>query len=320
MNVWFEGPSKVTIRTEKIPEPIGDEYLVKAKLSTISCGSERTLLKGNLNRTLSLDPVFASHQTLEFPFPYGYQMVGHVVAQGKNVPQNLLHKRVFCFAPHSNYAVVKAPTLFPLSDMVDDIQATLLANMETALTLVWDLHPFMREKIAVFGQGIVGILTSLLLSRIDLSDLFVFDLNPKKRALAEKLGFATVFAEPENEDLVDGAIEVSGNAKALESCIRVTQAQGRIVLGSWYADDDKPQLGTTFHRKRQQLLASQVSSVNSRLGSLLSKERRIQEALKLIECIPLEYFDTKVFSINDAVQAYNALMAGEQDLIVFSYS
>ena len=156
MSVWFEGPSQVAVRKEPIPTPGDREYLVKANLSTLSSGSERTLLSGNLNRSLSLDPVFASKQTLEFPFPYGYQMVGRVVEQGQQVPQDLLNQRVFCFAPHSNYALVNASSIFLVPEGVSDLQASLLANMETALALVWDLHPFVREKIAVFGQGIVS--------------------------------------------------------------------------------------------------------------------------------------------------------------------
>lgn len=318
-SVWFEAPEKVSLRSEELADPKPDEYLVEASLSSISSGSERTLLSGHLNRSLSLDPVFAREQTLDFPFPYGYQMVGYVVAQGNEVAQDLLNQRVFCFAPHSNYAFVKHGCIYPVPDNASDLQASLLANMETALSLVWDLHPSLGEKVAVFGQGIVGILVSMLLSRCGISELSVFDLSCKQRELAQRLKYGQVYEKIEQEDMVEAAIEVSGNAKALESCLLITKPHGRIVIGSWYQDSDKIQLGTLFHRKRQQILSSQVSSVNSFLSPYLTKARRLSEALKLIHLIPVDFFDAKIFNIDEVETAYQTLMQGQKDLLVFSY-
>ena len=319
LSVWFEGPSKVSVRTEPIPRPKNNEYLVRSHLSTLSSGSERTLLKGKLDRSQCLDPLIAGKQTLEFPFPYGYQLVGSVVEQGCEVAEDLLGKRVFCFAPHSNYAVVNESCVYPLPQSVSDLQGSLLANMETALALVWDLNPFMCEKIGVFGQGIVGILSSLLLSRCGLSELMVFDPNPKKLDLATKIGVAEACGHVQKADILDGAVEVSSRARGLEHCIKATKPQGRIVIGSWYGDEDKPSLGTVFHRKRHQLFASQVSSDNKRLGPHLDKKRRMEEALKLLSLIPTDLFETQVFNMDQAHLAYSQLLNGDHDLLVFSY-
>ena len=47
--------------------------------------------------------------------------------------------------------------------------------METAVNLVMDARPIIGERVMVIGQGIVGLLTTALLSRFPLNRLITLD-------------------------------------------------------------------------------------------------------------------------------------------------
>ena len=47
--------------------------------------------------------------------------------------------------------------------------------METAVSLLLDGEPLIGEVVVVFGQGIVGLLTTALLARFPLEHLYAVD-------------------------------------------------------------------------------------------------------------------------------------------------
>ncbi len=75
-------------------------------------------------------------------------------------------------------------------------------NMETAVTFLLDGQPLMGEQVAIFGQGIVGLLLTALLSRWPLSSLVTLDLYPRRRLLSEDLG-AHLSLDPSAPDALD---------------------------------------------------------------------------------------------------------------------
>ncbi len=50
--------------------------------------------------------------------------------------------------------------------------------METAVNLLLDGSPLIGEKVVVIGQGIIGLLTTALLSRFPLASLATVDVAP----------------------------------------------------------------------------------------------------------------------------------------------
>lgn len=71
--------------------------------------------------------------------------------------------------------------------------AVLLPNVETAINFLHDGNPLVGDKVAVFGQGIVGLLTTFLLSQIPFSKVFTFDLIEERRKLSLQLGATAAF-------------------------------------------------------------------------------------------------------------------------------
>ena len=75
-----------------------------------------------------------------------------------------------------------------MPDGVSAEDAALYPSAETALTFVMDGRPMIGEHVAVFGQGIVGLMVTALLARFPLASLVTFDLHPLRRRLSRELG------------------------------------------------------------------------------------------------------------------------------------
>jgi threonine dehydrogenase-like Zn-dependent dehydrogenase len=147
--------------------------------------------------------------------------------------------------------------------------------METALSFLMDGRPMIGERVAVFGQGVVGLLTTALLARFPLSGLVTFDRYPLRREWSSRLGNEEVpqlasATLDEARELLQGdqaagadlVYELSGNPQALNQAIALTSYHGRIVIGSWYGQKRAElDLGGRFHRSQIQLISSQVSHI-----------------------------------------------------------
>jgi threonine dehydrogenase-like Zn-dependent dehydrogenase len=195
--------------------------------------------------------------------------------------------------------------------------------METAVNLLMDGQPAIGERVVVFGQGVVGLLTTALLAQFPLSRLITLDSYPSRRERSLALG-AHASLDPgapdiqerlhqllEAEEVCDGAdiaFELSGNPQALDQAIAVTGFDGRVVIGSWYGKKEvKLNLGGRFHRRRIRLISSQVSTIDPQWSGRWDKKRRWQVALRMIEKTNPASLITHRFPINQAAGAYKLL-------------
>src|SRR5207245_4750483 len=83
--------------------------------------------------------------------------------------------------------VVSGSLVRRLPDRTTPEQGVFLANLETATNVVLDAKPRLGEVVAVFGQGVVGLLITQLLRR---SGARVIAVEPSalRRSFAERCG------------------------------------------------------------------------------------------------------------------------------------
>lgn len=305
--VVFTAPRQVEIRDEAVGAPLAGEVVVEAELSAISAGTELLVYRGEAPADLAADSTIASLSgSLAFPVKFGYSMVGRVVALGDGVDPAWQGRRVFAFHPHQARFVSRLEALTPLPDGLDAESAVLLPNMETAVNLVQDGRPMVGERVAVFGQGIVGLLTTTLLSRYPLELLHTVDRVEVRRTVSREAG-AHVSSEIGPRDC-DLTFELSGQPAALDDALAATRFSGRVVIGSWYGTRRAPiDLGGRFHRSRIRILASQVSTIDPTLSGCWNKSRRLDLALRLLHDIDVSHFITHRFDVRDAADAYALL-------------
>ncbi|NBC16317.1 MAG: zinc-binding dehydrogenase, partial [Bacteroidetes bacterium] len=310
-SVWFTAPRTVEVKKQPVPQPSADEVLVRSSLSGISAGTEGLIYRGEAPSSAAADATIeALSGTLSYPLRYGYCSVGQIVDTGAAVSSDWQGRRVFAFHPHARWYTARPDDLIRLPDGISDEEAIFLPSMETAITLVMDAQPMIGARVAVFGQGIIGLLTTTLLSTYPLERLVAIEPRADRRKRATRLG-AHGAESPESleersdrESPFDLCIECSGEPAALNQAIRVCGFEGRIVVGSWYGT--KPaalNLGGRFHRQRLQLVSSQVSTIASRFRGRWSKDRVRELALDAIAQHTPADLITHRYPVEEAAQA-----------------
>lgn len=310
--VIFSSPGEVKIQQDPALTPQGDQVLVKTRFSAISAGTELMIYRGEVPENTPLD-LPALSGMMEFPLRYGYSAVGEVVALGDTASSELEGTAVFAFQPHASHFLARASELLPLPEGLSLESALFLPNMETAVNFLHDGAPRVGERVVVFGQGVVGLLTAALLARIPLDSLVTVDHHSLRRATSLELGAHHALEPGEllssaTVDRADLSYELSGAPAALSEALDVTGFGGRIVLGSWYGTRPVAlDLGGRFHRNRIKLIGSQVSTLAPELTGRWDKRRRMRTAMGLIQEIHPERWITHRFPLESAADAYSLL-------------
>lgn len=311
--VYFDAPYQVSIYEEAIPTPVGDQVMVQTSVSAISAGTELLFYRGQVPSDMAVDSSIAGlHRPVAYPLSYGYSVVGNVIACGPDAPDRLMGQTVFAFQPHTSHFLAHTDDLFPVPTGLAVETAALIPNMETAVNLVMDSRPLVGERVLIFGQGVVGLLTTFLLAQFPLESLVTVDGYAQRNYLSRSLGATHSVMPGElatlakyNPDLI---IELSSSPAALTSALELAGFGTRIVVGSWYGQ--KPAslpLGGKFHRNRVQIISSQVSTLDGKWQNRWTKARRFGVAWQHLQHVPAAQLITHRFPVSQAAQAYQLL-------------
>jgi len=267
--------------------------------------------RGEVDADLALDlPTLVGG--FGFPLKYGYASVGRAVAVGRDARGVREGDLVFALHPHQDEYVVRESLVRRLPGNVSPEQGVFLANLETAINVVLDAKPRLGEVVAVFGQGVVGLLVTQLLRR---SGARVVAVEPSalRRSFAERCG-AEAAIVPGDASLLrsltggrgaDVAIDASGNPSALQEAIDCVAPEGTVVVCSWYGEKPVPlDLGGRFHRGRVRIVSSQVGRIDPSLAPRWDRERRLELATAMLGELILAELITHRIPFTRAAEAY----------------
>jgi 2-desacetyl-2-hydroxyethyl bacteriochlorophyllide A dehydrogenase len=317
--VRFVAPYVVELADVDVPEIGAGEVLVQAELSGISGGTEMLAYRGELDSSLPRDETLgALTGSFEYPFTYGYSVVGRVEASRSNVGEG---ERVFAFHPHQSRFVVSAADVVRIG-ATDARSATLFPLVETALQISLDAGVRYREVAAVLGLGPVGILTGILLRRSG-ATVLGSDPKPWRRETAELCGLEAVEPGALGEAVrtatrgrgADYIVEATGNPEALGESLVLLATEGVAIVASWYGA--KPvtlPLGADFHRRRLEIRSSQVSTIGGR-AARWDRVRRLEATQALLAELPLSALASHTFPLERAPEAYAALDRGDAGVV-----
>lgn len=337
--VVFSAPKEVEVREESVGDPGPGEVRVRTTYSAISPGTERLVYQGQVPEGLSADASIEALQGegLSYPLSYGYACVGTVEALGNGVDTSWQDRRVFSFQPHVSRFLASTESLIPLPAEVESLDAVMIPTVETAVNLLMDGRPMIGETAVVFGQGVVGLVTTALLAQYPLENIFTSDLSASRRQRSKEMG-ATEVVDPNNHsgttvsDLVgveaeeaveagteyqgaDLVYELTGNPSVLNKAIRCTGFRGRIVIGSWYGSKrSQIDLGGRFHRSRMQITASQVSTIDPDYRGRWTKERRMGAVLSRLDELKPSRLIASTFPVTEAPAVYKQLVDDDEML------
>jgi len=272
--LWFTGPRRVEVRQgEPLPPLAPGEVMARALHSGISQGTELLLYRNEGPRVF--DPSLDTAGTPVYPRRYGYSWVGEVVES--RCAEAAVGQRVFALRPHGDVHLLRPEAMRQIPSSIPSARATLAANLETALTVVWDSGLAIGDRVLVLGGGIVGLLVAMLTKVAGAKQVVVVEPSPRRRQAALALGADDVRSP--GEDVARGefdvVVEATGDPDCLDRAIAHAAVEAVVVVASFYGERRSPiTLGTEFHRRRLQLKASQVSRIPALKSARWDTDRR----------------------------------------------
>lgn len=240
--VVITAPGEVALHDVTLKTPGPNDVVIETAYTSISAGTERMLLAGQM-----------PHPMLSLPVVPGYETVGRIVETGADVPPEWKDRPVYvggaqCYEGINAAWGGQAATLFtgvervvPL-DEVEPRSGLLLALAATALHGLDRLELAADQRVLVLGQGPVGQLAARL-ARQRGAWVAVADRVDSRLARAEADRVIRVENEPLAEvDMapVTAIIEASGSMEALAGSIPLLAGGGTILLLGYYGSLQLP--------------------------------------------------------------------------------
>jgi 3-hydroxyethyl bacteriochlorophyllide a dehydrogenase len=222
---------EVTLRT---PGP--EDVIVRTAYTSISAGTERMLLAGQM-----------PHPMLRLPVIPGYETVGQIVDVGASVTDHQPGEWVYvggaqCYdginaawGGQSTLLFAPAGRVVPLKG-IEPRYGVLLALAATSLHGVDVLNPKPGERVLVLGQGPVGQLASRIAGG---RGAWVASADRSASRLTRSVGAEVINTEqmPLNQAIrepVQAIIEATGSMPALTSALSLLAPGGTILLLGYY--------------------------------------------------------------------------------------
>ncbi|WP_084960964.1 zinc-dependent alcohol dehydrogenase [Thermoactinospora rubra] len=296
--ITIEQPGVVSVRLERSQPLQPGTVRVRTIYSGVSAGTELTAYRGTnpyLSRRWDAERrLFLEGQTHSYPLAgWGYQEVGEVVEAAPDVVDPPVGSLVWGIWGHREEAVLPAEKLagHMLPPGVDPLVGVFARVGAIALNAVHAADVHLGDQMAIFGQGVIGLLATRL-AQLSGARVVAAEGIPARLELARQFGAAEVFdvltgscAEFVRKRIVgaDSAIELSGTHAGLHEAIRTVRQGGRVVAAGFYQGEGVGlRLGEEFHHNQVQLVSSQIGGVASWLAHRWDVERLQRTFMELV--------------------------------------
>ncbi|WP_437574256.1 zinc-dependent alcohol dehydrogenase [Sorangium sp. So ce887] len=319
--LWFVRPGLVEVRRgAPAREPRAGEVVARAVASGVSQGTELLLFRGE--GPTPFDPSLDAPGAPTYPRRYGYAWVGEVVARGEGAALGL-GDRVFALAPHGDLHLLGPGAARALPRSIPGERAVLAANLETAITCVWDAGVGLGDAVVVLGGGVVGLLVVALARRAGAA-VRLIEPSERRRLAGLALGAAAAIRPEDDRPCGDAdvVIAATGDPGELDRAIAHAAREATVTVASFYGARTSPvALGAEFHRRRLRLRASQVSTIPPERAPRWDHARRFALVRALLEDAALDaLLDPPVpFDAAPSVYAELAAAPGARLQTVFQY-
>lgn len=237
--IVFTAPGVAELLDEEIREPKAGEVVVKMENTTISAGTERANLVGDVNINAAS---FKVEKEARFPRKLGYSGSGVVYKVGEDVEEFKVGDRVATFGGfHASYCIFNKSNLVKIpSEEISFSEASMAYISTFSLAAVRKMKPELGESAIVMGLGILGLFAVQFLKTAGVYPVIAVDPIKEKRDFALSIG-ADYGLDPTEADfankvkeLTEGgahmAIEVTGLGKGFDQALDCMRRYGRVAL------------------------------------------------------------------------------------------
>lgn len=328
--VTFTAPRAVELQECPAQDLGPGEVRVRTWFSGISAGTELTAYRGSnpyLTRTWDAEQRIFRDGEPTFNYPvvgWGYSEMGEVTEIGREVTELTVGDRVHGIWGHRSEAVLPAASLAgrTLEEGVDPRVGCFARVGSIALNAVLAADTRVGTRLAVFGQGVIGLLATRL-GVLGGAEVAAVDVSARRLEVAQALGAAVVVDpfEPGGPGAlirqwsaggVDGAVELSGAVSALHEAIRSVRVDGIVAAAGFYQGGAEGlRLGEEFHHNRVRIVASQIGGVPVGLSSSWDQPRLVRTFMRLattgqVDVQPLITDEVPAEAVGDAFARLDA--------------
>lgn len=332
--VQFTAPRHVEVAAHAgAPLPPG-HLRVRTRYSGISAGTELTAYRGtNPYLTRTWDPearIFRDGAAgIEYPVAgWGYSEVGEVTEVSPELEGDSVAglprvgDLVWGIWGHRSEGIVPAERMtgHTLPEGLEPLAGAFARVGAIAYNAVLAADIHVGEDVTVFGQGVIGLLTTRL-AQLNGARVTAVDALDGRLATARAYGAThtlNALRDPVAESVrratdgrgADVAIEISGAYPALHEALRSVTVGGRVVASGFYQGDGAGlRLGDEFHHNRVQLISSQIGGVPPQLVGRWTVERLQRTFLALVAegRVDVASLVSHVVPVAEAADAYALL-------------
>jgi 2-desacetyl-2-hydroxyethyl bacteriochlorophyllide A dehydrogenase len=333
--VSFTAPHQVALVPCEAPPMLPGSVRIRTWYSGISAGTELTAYRGSnpyLTGTWDAERRLFVPGAPTFAYPvegWGYSEVGEVVEVADGVDRPQVGDVVHGIWGHRSEAVVPAEAV---RDRVwganDAVSGTFARVGSIALNAVLAADARLGDRVAVFGQGVIGLLATRLATLAG-ADVVAVDTLSRRLDAARAMGALEVVAADVEGGAgpvirewapggVDAAIELSGSDRALHEAVRSVVVDGTVVASGFYQGGaEHLRLGEEFHHNRVRIVASQISGTPVALGPRWDQPRLVRTFMEQVRRgqVDVRSLVTDVVEAADVASAFRRLDAGDPDIL-----
>ena len=191
----------------------------------------------------------------------------------------------------AEYVTIPIKNLIEIPENVATEEAVFIEPLAAALEILEQLHIKPFEKVAVLGDGKLGLITALVLNASGL-DVVLIGKHENKLDIAKEQNVKTLLLKDVNvQKYFDVVVEATGSITGFETSISLVKPRGVLVLKSTIAASKEFNFAP--------IVVDEITVLGSRCGQFKPALRYMEQ--KKINFKPLI---SGVFSIDDALIAF----------------
>jgi threonine dehydrogenase-like Zn-dependent dehydrogenase len=326
--IELTAPRTVTV-VDPPAEPLrASAVRIRTLYSGLSAGTELAIFRATspyLSKTWDRERRMFVSGDPTFGFPvsvWGYSEVGRVSECGEGVTALAPGDVVWGIWGHRSEAVLDAD---PLADHVLPADTSPLHGVfarvgAVALNAVFAAEVRLAETVAIFGQGVIGLIASQLALAAG-ADVLAVDLQESRLERAADLGATPIQADDPTGAAAavhehtggrgaDVAIELSGTYGALHEAIRSVRPDGLVAAAGFYQGEAQGlSLGEEFHHNRVRVVASQIGGVPAPMAPRWTPARLHTTFMEMVQSgrVAVEPLVSHIVPTAQAQRAYDLL-------------
>lgn len=279
------------------------EALVRVTMSGI-CNTDLEIVRGyaGFSGTIGHEFVGVVEESPDRPELIGKRVVGEINAgcghcalclggDPRHCPERTVLGIVGRDGCHAEFLQLPSRNLLAVPDSITNEQAVFAEPLAAAYGITEQVEVFSDTRVAVIGDGKLGILCALSLG-LKSENVSLIGKHPSKLAIAEKRNIEGILLE--NAGKLNGAfdvvVEASGSESGFATALDLLRPRGKLVLKS------------TFHGKPEweawRVVVNEITIVGSRCG-------RFAPALDILEkvSVDVEALISEEYKLEDGVRA-----------------